>query len=336
MLQNYIKYNAETPPKYPQTFTGKTYSPLLCYRFVSTTLAAQIPSGNAIANSQGLLHAETGFSYFGARYYDSDILTGWLSVDPMADKYPGLSPYAYCAWTRPTGADEHRLIEFNIANNPVRLVDPDGEDIEIVDNDGKKYTWTISGKIYYRNLCINDRYQSQNVKNKLNMLNKIYATSAGKKVLQELVSSKETYSITNELPTNKNATASYDGGENKFKMGKSNDISVFAHELFHAYQDQKGRNNPSIYNEVEAYVFQEKIMDQLEIDSKFNSGVSSSNNSKYEKSMNNLVKKFSVQDFNYAISNFRISANANKNGDYKDYKYVPSGFNLSNSLLIGL
>ena len=81
---------------------------LLCYRFVSTTLAAQIPSGNAIANSQGLLHAETGFSYFGARYYDSDILTGWLSVDPMADKYPGLSPYAYCGW------------------NPIKLVDPDG------------------------------------------------------------------------------------------------------------------------------------------------------------------------------------------------------------------
>ena len=42
--------------------------------------------------------SETGFSYFGARYYDSDLMTGWLSVDPMADKYPGLSPYAYCAW----------------------------------------------------------------------------------------------------------------------------------------------------------------------------------------------------------------------------------------------
>ncbi len=52
--------------------------------------------------------SETGFSYFGARYYDSDILTGWLSVDPMADKYPGLSPYAYCGW------------------NPIKLVDPDG------------------------------------------------------------------------------------------------------------------------------------------------------------------------------------------------------------------
>ncbi|MBO7201444.1 MAG: RHS repeat-associated core domain-containing protein, partial [Bacteroidales bacterium] len=56
--------------------------------------------------------SETGFSYFGARYYDSDILTGWLSVDPMADKYPALSPYAYCAW------------------NPVKLVDPDGREVD--------------------------------------------------------------------------------------------------------------------------------------------------------------------------------------------------------------
>ena len=57
--------------------------------------------------------SETGFSYFGARYYDSDILTGWLSVDPLADKYPGLSPYAYCAL------------------NPIRVVDPNGDSIII-------------------------------------------------------------------------------------------------------------------------------------------------------------------------------------------------------------
>ena len=45
-----------------------------------------------------------------ARYYHS-ALSIWLSVDPMADKYPGVSPYAYCA------------------NNPVRLVDPNGREI---------------------------------------------------------------------------------------------------------------------------------------------------------------------------------------------------------------
>ena len=93
------------------TFTGKTCSPLLHYHCVNHANSC----GNAIANSQGLLHAETGFSYFGTRYYDSDLMTGWLSVDPMADKYPSLSPYAYCAW------------------NPIRLVDPDGEDIYWLD-----------------------------------------------------------------------------------------------------------------------------------------------------------------------------------------------------------
>ncbi len=54
--------------------------------------------------------SETGYCYFGARYYDSDLSGLFLSVDPMADKYPSISPYAYCAW------------------NPVKLVDPDGRD----------------------------------------------------------------------------------------------------------------------------------------------------------------------------------------------------------------
>jgi len=51
---------------------------------------------------------ETQYSYFGARYYDSD-LSVWLSVDPMAGKYPNSSPYLYCE------------------NNPVVYVDPNGE-----------------------------------------------------------------------------------------------------------------------------------------------------------------------------------------------------------------
>ena len=42
--------------------------------------------------------SETGYCYFGARYYDSDLSGLFLSVDPMADKYPNISPYAYCAW----------------------------------------------------------------------------------------------------------------------------------------------------------------------------------------------------------------------------------------------
>ncbi|HOJ25279.1 MAG TPA: RHS repeat-associated core domain-containing protein [Bacteroidales bacterium] len=35
------------------------------------------------------LDNETSYTYFGARYYDSE-LSGWLSVDPLSDKYPSL------------------------------------------------------------------------------------------------------------------------------------------------------------------------------------------------------------------------------------------------------
>ena len=53
---------------------------------------------------------ETGYGYFGARYMDHVLTTMWLSVDPMSDKYPNITPYAYCNW------------------NPVKLVDPDGQE----------------------------------------------------------------------------------------------------------------------------------------------------------------------------------------------------------------
>lgn len=50
---------------------------------------------------------ETGLYYYGARYYDPR-LAMWLGVDALAEKYPNMGAYAYCA------------------NNPVKLVDPDG------------------------------------------------------------------------------------------------------------------------------------------------------------------------------------------------------------------
>ena len=66
---------------------------------------------------------ETGYDFFGARYHAS-ALPSWLSVDPLADKYPGISPYAYCNW------------------NPVKYVDPDGRDTLHFDANGK-YTHRV-------------------------------------------------------------------------------------------------------------------------------------------------------------------------------------------------
>ena len=55
------------------------------------------------------VHAKkcASYSYFGARYYLSDISV-WASVDPLAEDYPYQSPYTYCGW------------------NPINVIDPDG------------------------------------------------------------------------------------------------------------------------------------------------------------------------------------------------------------------
>ena len=69
---------------------------------------------------------ESGFHYYGARYYWSEALTGWLNVDPMADKYPNISPYNYCMW------------------NPVKMVDPTGMDTLLFSHNGY-YETTLPG-----------------------------------------------------------------------------------------------------------------------------------------------------------------------------------------------
>jgi RHS repeat-associated protein len=65
------------------------------------------------------LDKETGLYYYGARYYDPSIIL-WLSVDPLAHKYPGLSPYNF------------------VENNPIIHIDPDGREKIVVT--GGEYT----------------------------------------------------------------------------------------------------------------------------------------------------------------------------------------------------
>lgn len=50
---------------------------------------------------------------FGARMYDPD-LARWTTPDPLAEKYPGISPYVYCN------------------DNPVNFVDQDGKAIDLI------------------------------------------------------------------------------------------------------------------------------------------------------------------------------------------------------------
>jgi len=72
---------------------------------------------------------ETGMYYYGARYYDPRISI-FVSVDPLAEKYPNYTPYHY------------------VHQNPVNMIDPtgmEGESIGVREVGGGKYE-VVSGK----------------------------------------------------------------------------------------------------------------------------------------------------------------------------------------------
>ena len=88
------------------------------------------------------LDRETNLSCFGARYYDAKTSL-WLSVDPLAEKFVGRSPYEYCF------------------NNPVRLTDPTGMGPEdpiykniyiVLDYDGNNFNDRNLEKVEFSNM----------------------------------------------------------------------------------------------------------------------------------------------------------------------------------------
>ena len=103
--------------------------------------------------------SETGLSYFGSRYYSSD-LSIWLSVDPMSDKYPSLSPYSYCA------------------NNPVKLVDPNGETFVGVDGENVEVNRNKNGQI-----SVGDN-ASEDLKRMASMINSSGSKTAAKQFMK--------------------------------------------------------------------------------------------------------------------------------------------------------
>jgi RHS repeat-associated protein len=71
---------------------------------------------------------ETDWFDYGARMYDAT-MGRWFNMDPSAETYFHISPYAYCA------------------NNPVKYIDPTGEHILIYyyDENGNECTWLFTG-----------------------------------------------------------------------------------------------------------------------------------------------------------------------------------------------
>ena len=152
--------------------------------------------------------AETGYDYFGARYYSSS-LGIWLSVDPMSDKYPSLSPYIYCA------------------DNPMRLVDLKGDTIKSAgEAEAADY------KAYYDKVSSNEQEYG-----------------FIKKELDRLEGAKEVFRIRKGKNTTSKAGGGnfiYNKETQEFDVniadyGDFNTMEKIAHELKHADQYMDGK-----------------------------------------------------------------------------------------------
>ena len=245
---------------------------------------------------------ETGYGYFGARYMDHELMTMWLSVDPMCDKYPSISPYAYCAW------------------NPVRLVDPDGREFTVWIEDGGGNTYE-----YKPNMSpTGDAAARQQIQT----LNEMYSTSLGQEMLDVLIESGNDYYVTNESTgvPGTSATIEYGNGA-KCKMGGNNTILGMSHELFHAFQYENCQGGATYKNEVEAYLFSNALAFEAGVIfggqlGTFNPGTPDGD--KFENAMDNLLsnKIFPQTDFSTAVNLFQSQSRMNETGTYNTSYYT--------------
>ncbi len=303
--------------------------------YTSTMLSTGLPFGEQFIDQRQTGHdirfkftgkerdTETGYSYFGARYYDSG-LSVWLSarplklhslhkkvyaaakrrwVDPLADKYPSMSPFMYTA------------------GNPVMLVDPDGRRIWITGDNGDRIEYKQGMKYDGDNEQITAR---------VNTLNKMNGTKNGNKVLTELTSSENDYNVISG-GEGKKGYANFCGnddidgqaGGTISTNGNDDNLSLISHEMFHAYQDEMGQGGSSSHNELEAMLFSESVVDE------YTGGFSSTSytladnpnsnmGKKYESSVNavRINKEFSKKDFIAAYALFKFES-ASSNSKYR-------------------
>ena len=120
----------------------------------------------------------TGLYDFSARYLEPS-MGRFTTIDPLAEKYPSVSPYAYCA------------------GDPVNLVDLDGNDIYIKKSDAVSYKYH-DGKLF-----IGDKEYAKKVhgfvKSAVKALDAIRSTEIGNALINDLQNSKLSFSIESDV-----------------------------------------------------------------------------------------------------------------------------------------
>jgi hypothetical protein len=240
-------------------------------------------------------------------------------VDPLAEKYMHLSPYAF------------------VANNPLLYVDPDGREIWI-------YYQNDKGEEQRLQYTAGMKYKGDNkfVASAVNGLNQMNSTKGGSAVLGELIGSENAFNVMNTYAKDKDGndiTGTFSFVENSSGGGKINAAAFLeaglgemtklegvSHELFHGYQHERGQGGGSVMNEVEAGLFGYSVAMQYAMDNAipFSSGTPMGRENEagtiYQRSFNNLTwsNRFSTDDFKNAVTNFKAGSVKNTSGIYNN------------------
>lgn len=246
--------------------------------------------------------------------------SGWLTQDQFAEKYYPVSPYAFCL------------------NNPVRFIDPNGQEVWIYYQDDDD----IERRLLY---TANMEYQGSNsfVSNMVSNLNAVYA-NGGSNMLDFLIGSKNAYNVVNQVPGIDGAGGSFrrnmEGGGKIYagKIGTGFDygsVETTAHEFMHGAQHELGQGGPSIFNEVEAYVFGYGVAKNYAgkngdvIGSMSSLGVGDTPASKAWENAFEILRDrgYSGKAMVDAINNFKAGAQVNQFGQYNHFPMLPKPYN---------
>ena len=265
--------------------------------------------------SQSFLSAAIPLLDFGARMYDP-LTARWTAQDPLAEKYYAVSPYAYCL------------------GNPIVYLDPNGKTITI-------FTIDDQNNIIHLNYEPNMQYNNGDsfATKIIDYLNSIYI-NGGKDAMDCLISASEQISIVNEIGKGNNyqfvgnkqgGGTIYAGSVLSQSYEQSLSVESLSHELFHGLQQVNGQGGASIFNEVEAYVFGYKVLDNYHssLDTIYQNSPSGDGNSniegqKYQQAFLNLAngKDNYKENFKIAVSNFKKGARVNLTGLYDKFPII--------------
>ena len=179
------------------------------------------------------LDEETRLYYYGARYLNPTNCM-WLSVDPLFEKYVGMSPYNYCA------------------GNPVKLVDVDGREFDEVNEQiAQKIEFQLEVKIAELQ---SKRKQSSDEKERLNELQQSKFDIQSMRLKQGI---KFQYKSSGDSDNPANGGPTIEGlGTSLVTMYVDDDMGSVLHESRHGGDVARGDlkyENYGVSHEVSAY-----------------------------------------------------------------------------------